>query len=136
LVARSCPPPRLVLPMFVAFTLDAASDGTAVLLRARARGRLCKSRQQAPESSPVILLIRPYGVLGAAWGARDWKRCILCSLLGTRPRRYAYRAKAEPDISDAAIRQVKFGPASVVSVGRNENMWEMHRGQVMCDPRA
>lgn len=63
-------------------------------------------------------------------GASRLEALYLLFSAGTRPRRYAYRAEAEPDTNDTAIRQVKFDPVPVVSVGRNENVQEMHRGQV------
>jgi len=61
----------LVLPMLVAFTIDAASEGAAVLLRAQARGKSLLTIQIAAASTrllAVMFLIPAYGVLGAAWG--------------------------------------------------------------------
>jgi hypothetical protein len=61
----------LVLPMLVAFTIDAAGNGAVLMLQAQRRGRGLVAMQFAGTSArivAVILLIGPYGVLGAAWG--------------------------------------------------------------------
>ena len=61
----------LVVPMLVAFTIDAAGEGPAVLLRAQARGRGLLIAQVAAAVTrmlAVIFLLRAYGIIGAAWG--------------------------------------------------------------------
>ena len=61
----------LVLPMLIAFVLDAAGDGAAALLRVQARGGSLLVMQIAAGAArivAVLILIREYGLLGAAWG--------------------------------------------------------------------
>ena len=65
------PAAALVLPMLVAFTVDAAGNGAPLLLQVQRRGKRLVAMQLAATSAQivaVILLVRPYGVLGAAWG--------------------------------------------------------------------
>jgi len=65
------PAVALVLPMLIAFTIDAAGEGAAVLLRADARGRSLLISQLASAITrmlAVVFLVRTYGVVGAAWG--------------------------------------------------------------------
>jgi O-antigen/teichoic acid export membrane protein len=65
------PAAMLVLPMLVAFTIDAAGNGAVLMLQAQRRGRGLVAMQLVGTSArilAVILLIGPYGVLGAAWG--------------------------------------------------------------------
>jgi len=61
----------LVLPLLVAFTIDAAGEGPAVLLRAQARGAalfVTQSASAATRLVAVVLLVPAHGILGAAWG--------------------------------------------------------------------
>jgi O-antigen/teichoic acid export membrane protein len=65
------PAAKLVLPMLVAFTIDAAGNGAVLMLQAQRRGRGLVAMQFVGTSArivAVLLLIGPYGVLGAAWG--------------------------------------------------------------------
>jgi O-antigen/teichoic acid export membrane protein len=111
------PAATLVLPMLVVFTLDAASDGAGVLLRARARGKSLLTMQIVAASArilAVILLIRPYGVLGAAWGLAIGSAVsfVLCWMLVLGPT----LAETKPTLI-AAMRLRKVRSAPVVSVG-------------------
>ncbi len=65
------PAAELVLPMMIAFTIDAAGEGAAVLLRAEARGRSLLASQLASAITrilTVVLLVHADGLIGAAWG--------------------------------------------------------------------
>jgi len=65
------PAAALVLPMMVAFTVDAAGEGAAVLLRAKAHGRGLLTAQVAAAMTrigAVFVLVRADGIIGAAWG--------------------------------------------------------------------
>jgi len=65
------PAAKLIFPMLMAFAIGAAGHGASVLLRARSRGRALLTMQlsaTAAQTLAVILLVRPYGVLGATWG--------------------------------------------------------------------
>jgi O-antigen/teichoic acid export membrane protein len=61
----------LVVPMLVAFTLDAASSGAELLLQARARGGRLLIAQMAATSARiagVAVLVSVDGLQGAGWG--------------------------------------------------------------------
>ncbi len=61
----------VVLPMLISFTLDAASSGAALLLRARAKGGRLLFAQVTSTSARVIavaVLVSVAGLRGAGWG--------------------------------------------------------------------
>ena len=61
----------VVLPMSIAFTLDAASNGGALLLRARALGGRLLVAQAGSMSVRIVavaILVDAYGLRGAGWG--------------------------------------------------------------------
>jgi O-antigen/teichoic acid export membrane protein len=61
----------VVLPMLISFTLDAASSGAALLLRAQAKGGRLLIAQMTSTSARVIavaILVSIAGLRGAGWG--------------------------------------------------------------------
>jgi O-antigen/teichoic acid export membrane protein len=111
------PASTLVLPMLVVFTLDASGNGAAVLLRSHARGRGLLTMQIVATSVRLLAafaLIRPFGVVGAAWGlaigsvvsAGSWWTLVASATVAERRRGRVGAVRVDQEVPSTPVDSV------------------------------